>query len=448
MHVEIISIGDELANGQRLDTNSQWISQKLGELGLKVLFHTTVADDLASNIEVFRLAARRADLVICTGGLGPTADDLTREAMATAFDRQLVVDENSLLHIEQLFAKRRRPMPERNRVQALFPSGSQVIPNPHGSAPGIDLQVETQGRSCRLFALPGVPAEMKEMFDATIVERLRKDYGVGRKQLYYKSIKLFGIGESDVEVRLPDLIKREREPRVGITVSHATITLRIATEASSAEESQRLMQSTQDEIYAALQDLIFGEGEIELEHAVIDLLHAQNVRLATVEVGPETLVGRGMLEADRRAPFRMVGSLALRNKEQVDSFVNANRRYPEILGSIQIDETHRFEFPDAKSNGTEDSQREILLWKELAAIAKGIYAADWILLLGDYPERDKIASSKSIPTESVTVGVLNPTNQLTLRRFELGAHPDVLYHRLAKTGLDQLRRALRDSKRS
>src|SRR5689334_2211125 len=127
MLAEIISIGDELASGQALDTNSQWLSQRLGELGIPVRFHTTVADDQAANVLVFQQAIERADIIIATGGLGPTADDLTRQVLADVAGVDLVQDDGALAHIRALFARRKREMPERNLVQAQFPRGSRVI---------------------------------------------------------------------------------------------------------------------------------------------------------------------------------------------------------------------------------------------------------------------------------------------------------------------------------
>src|ERR1700722_2252690 len=122
MIAEIISIGDELTSGQRLDTNSKWLSEKLGDLGVRTVYHTTVADDLQANVDVFRIAIDRADFVVATGGLGPTADDLTRDALAAAVGVELVLDQASLDHIRALFARHQRDMPERNRLQALFPA--------------------------------------------------------------------------------------------------------------------------------------------------------------------------------------------------------------------------------------------------------------------------------------------------------------------------------------
>src|SRR5476651_125261 len=127
MKAEILSIGSELTTGQNLDTNSQWLSLRLAEIGIPVAWHTTVADDLEANINVFRIAAGRANLVLATGGLGPTLDDLTREVVAKVAGVELVFDEPSFEHIKQLFANRKRPMPERNRVQAFHPAGAEVV---------------------------------------------------------------------------------------------------------------------------------------------------------------------------------------------------------------------------------------------------------------------------------------------------------------------------------
>ena len=174
MHAEIIAIGDEITSGQLLDTNTQWLSQRLEELGVRVLYHSTVGDELAPCVEVFRQAIDRADVVVATGGLGPTADDLTREALAEATGRPLQLDADALEHIRAMFARRKRPMPPQNELQAMFPAGSRVVRNPHGTAPGIDLEVPRAGRSpCRIICLPGVPAEMVEMWHDSVAATIR-----------------------------------------------------------------------------------------------------------------------------------------------------------------------------------------------------------------------------------------------------------------------------------
>src|SRR5438874_12555233 len=137
MKAEILSIGSEITSGQNLDTNGQWLSLRLGELGIPVAFHTTVSDDLEDNLSAFRTAVGRAGLVLSTGGLGPTLDDLTREVLAKVAGVELTFHQESWMHIQDMFAKRKRTLPERNRVQAMVPTGAEVIPNPVGTAPGI-----------------------------------------------------------------------------------------------------------------------------------------------------------------------------------------------------------------------------------------------------------------------------------------------------------------------
>ena len=141
MKAEVIAIGDELTTGQRLDTNSQWISRELAVLGIATAFHTTITDSLDDGVAAFRIAVGRADLVVVTGGLGPTADDLTRDVLGLVADEPLELSETALAVVESRFARRSMPMPESNRRQALFPRTSRIIPNPEGTAPGIDIEI-------------------------------------------------------------------------------------------------------------------------------------------------------------------------------------------------------------------------------------------------------------------------------------------------------------------
>lgn len=283
---EVISIGDELTSGARLDTNTQWLSQRLGELGVSVRFQTTVGDLLEEHIEVLRIATARADLVVTSGGLGPTADDLTRDALAAVSGKPLVQSDAALAHIESLFTRRGRTMPPRNQVQAMFPEGAAEIFNPRGTAPGIDLLVPSEsGRRSRIFALPGVPDEMKEMFVETVMPRIIAQIA-GRKVMKQAVIKCFGLGESDFEARLGEMISRLRFPRVGITVSAATISLRIATEAETEAECDAMIETTRQEILQRVGPYVFGEGEdFELQHALAGLLEQRGERLATIELG-------------------------------------------------------------------------------------------------------------------------------------------------------------------
>jgi nicotinamide-nucleotide amidase len=303
MRAEIISIGDELTTGQRLDTNSQWLAERMLEIGVGVAFHTTVGDQLADNVLVFRQACERADVVVVTGGLGPTADDLTRQALADVAGVELVQDDASLAHIKALFAKRKREMPASNVVQAMFPQGSKPIFNPNGSAPGIDISIPRAiGKPARVFALPGVPAEMKEMWAATVWQAIQEHIGVKKTIAHYR-IKCFGVGESDLEAMLPDIIARNRYPLVGITVHQATITLRITAEGDTAEAARAAMQPTIETIHQCLGDLIFGYEEDELADAVVRLLREQKKTLVVDEWATAGLVSKWLAECNSNDVF-------------------------------------------------------------------------------------------------------------------------------------------------
>ena len=282
MKATLLSIGDELALGQTVDTNTAWVAAELATLGIHTLQHVTVADNQVALVRVIREAAAATPLVIASGGLGPTADDLTRFALAEVLGEALVTDDDAVAHVRSFFERIGRPMPESNTVQAQRPVSAAFIANPVGTAPGL---LATVG-SATCFFTPGVPSEMKRMFADHVrpwVVEQAAAAGERAPAILTTKIDTFGLGESEVSEKLGTLMARDRNPTVGTTVSGGLCSVRIRSENTDAARAEAELEETAQQVEAAVGDAAFGRNGATLEAAVQTLLIDGGHTVATAE---------------------------------------------------------------------------------------------------------------------------------------------------------------------
>lgn len=306
----IIAIGSELALGRSVDTNSSWLARELAAVGLRCRRFVVVPDELDPIVSAIRAAAADAEYVIISGGLGPTEDDLTREALARAASQPLVEDAAAVERIRAFFASRGREMPERNRVQARCPAGGRLIANACGTAPG--LRVTIGDAIC--FAMPGVPHEMRAMFKADVLPELRTV--AGGEVLVARTLRCFGAGESEIGERIADLMRRGANPEVGTAVSEGVIDVRIYASGSS---SSAMLDAMEAELRGRLGPLVFGRDDDTLAGAVGEELLAAGDTLSTGESCTGGLVAKLLTDVPGSSRYFVGGAVTYANelKERV-----------------------------------------------------------------------------------------------------------------------------------
>jgi len=277
MKAETISIGTELLLGQITDTNAVWIAERLSEVGIDLYFRTTVGDNVGRIVDSITHALTRADVIITTGGLGPTVDDMTREAVAKATNRELVLDEELLAQVHERFSKWGRTMSENNVRQAYIPRGATPIENPVGTAPVFI--VETDGKY--VISLPGVPREMKYLMETRILPWLREKTG-GEWIILSKTLRTCALGESLVDAKIADL-ETSTNPTVGLLAHVGQTDVRVTAKAKTRAEAETLIREMETQVRERLGTWIYGEGDETIEEVAARLLAARNWRIAIAE---------------------------------------------------------------------------------------------------------------------------------------------------------------------
>jgi len=275
---EIVSVGTEHLLGQIVDTNAQYLCTVLADLGIAVYYRTTVGDNTARVQEVFLNALQRVDLIISTGGLGPTDDDLTVAAVAEALGLPLERHEEAWAHIQEFFRRRNRPLSSQQQKQAFLPRGAQAIPNTRGSAPGVILE---HGGKTLVFT-PGVPREMKGMMEDHVVAYLRARGLAGAEVIRSRVVRIIGLGESAVEDRLRDVMRASTNPTIAPYAHTGECHVRITARGTEVD-AETLLDHTESIVRERLGDAIYAVGDAPLEEVVSGLLARRGVSIAVAE---------------------------------------------------------------------------------------------------------------------------------------------------------------------
>lgn len=309
MNAVLIAVGDELLSGKTLDTNSAYLADRLLRLGIRTDAHWTVGDRADLISRAICDAAELADVVLVTGGLGPTPDDLTRQALADAMGVELVLDKDSLRRIEAFFRKRNYPMAPTNRVQAMLPAGAEPLPNPVGTAPGMAAAV---GEAV-VFVMPGVPAEMERMFAEQVAPRLPRP----SEAMAHRTLRLYGIGESSLAHELGDLLTRDKPVVVGTTASAGLVSIHLTAHAADADAADARVAERCQMLRDRLGTRVIGTGDDTMSSVVGQLLRSSGRTLATAESCTGGYIGRMLTSVSGSSDYYLGGFVTYANRLKV-----------------------------------------------------------------------------------------------------------------------------------
>ncbi len=311
LNAEIIAIGSEMLTPFRVDTNSLWLTERLNSMGIDVKLKTVVGDDESRLEETIRDAIKRSEIVISTGGLGPTEDDITRKIFARVLKRRLILDDDILEKLKARFAKRNMPMPEINARQALVMERAEVLPNPNGTAPGMLIE---EGK-CTIVMLPGPPREMKPMFDAVVAPVLKQQ--VGDVVICRRKLSIYGLGESAVDEKAAPVYTKFQNPVTTILFKDGQIELHLTAQAKNDTEANRLLDELAGQLDEVLGDYIFSRRDETLEQVVGDLLRWRGYSLATAESCTGGLLAGRVTEVPGSSDYFLEGVVTYSNEAKM-----------------------------------------------------------------------------------------------------------------------------------
>ncbi len=311
-NVSIVSIGNEVLSGRTVDTNAAYLGRQLRLIGIPVVSCYTVGDYRKAIVRAMTQASEDADIVITTGGLGPTDDDLTRQAFGDLLGADLELREDLLAKIQEIFRGFSIEMPKRNTIQACIPKGAEAVPNDWGTAPGIFAEKD----GTWLFALPGVPAEMERMLEATVLPKL-KELAQGQA-VVVKRLKCFGAGESAIAEMLGDAMDRDRNPLVNCTAHTGFITLEIVATAQTSDEAKAMAKAEETALRQVLGSVIYGQDEQTLAEVVGEELVRKGQTLAVAESCTGGLLAKLITDSPGASRYFLRGWVTYSNEAKTE----------------------------------------------------------------------------------------------------------------------------------
>jgi len=327
LNAEIIAIGSEMLTPFRLDTNSLWLTERLNAMGVEVKLKTVVGDDEARLEETVRDAMKRSEIVIATGGLGPTEDDITRKIFARVLKRQLILEDAILEKIRARFARRNMPMPEINARQALVISGAQILENGNGTAPGMLI---AEGK-CTVVLLPGPPREMKPIFDASVAPALKQR--VGDMLIVRRTLSIFGLTESATDELAAPIYTKYRNPSTTILFKDGQIELHLTAQARGEGDAVKLLDELAKRLDEVLGEYIFSRDNETLEEVIGQLLKLRGYTLATAESCTGGLLAGRITDVPGSSEYFLEGVVSYSNEAKID-LLGVRKKLIETHGAV------------------------------------------------------------------------------------------------------------------
>ena len=346
MNAEIICVGTELLLGNIVNTNAAFISERISRLGISCFNQCVVGDNMDRCLAQLKESSSRSDIIILSGGLGPTEDDMTKEAVAKFNKLPLVEDKKSRKAIEEYFAKRNTLPTENNWKQALLPKGAKAVPNANGTAPGIILET----KNCTYILLPGPPFELEPMFEKQIMPYLASlQSGV----LYSKTVKIVGVGESRAETRIMDMIDARTNPTIATYAKTGEVHIRVTSYASDKKEAAKLVKPVEKELKKRFGSSIYTTDEkVTLERAVMDLLISGSMTLSTVESCTGGLISSRIVSESGASEILKCGFVTYSN-ESKQKLVGVKKSTLDKYGAVSEQTASEMAKGGAKASGSD-----------------------------------------------------------------------------------------------